>query len=77
MAHDVIPTSTGDTLPPFDPATFWTRFRHGTASVAGVRLHFVEGGDGAPILLLPAPELVCLALRHASACLRGATRRRS
>ena len=53
MAHDVIPTSTGDTLPPFDPATFWTRFRHGTAPVAGVRLHFVEGGDGAPILLLP------------------------
>lgn len=53
MAHEVIHTSAGDTLPPFDPVTFWTRFRHGTASVAGVRLHFVEGGEGAPILLLP------------------------
>ena len=53
MAHDVIHTSAGDTLPPFDPVSFWTRFRHGTASVAGVRLHFVEGGEGAPILLLP------------------------
>jgi pimeloyl-ACP methyl ester carboxylesterase len=53
MAHDLIHTSAADTLPPFDPLTFWTQFRHGTASVAGVRLHFVEGGDGAPILLLP------------------------
>jgi pimeloyl-ACP methyl ester carboxylesterase len=51
--HNVIRTSAKDTLPPFDPATFWSRFRHGTASVAGVRLHFVEGGEGAPILLLP------------------------
>lgn len=53
MDHNVIRTSAKDTLPPFDPATFWSLFRHGTASVAGVRLHFVEGGEGAPILLLP------------------------
>jgi hypothetical protein len=53
VAHDVLHTSAADTLPPFDPVSFWTRFRHATASVAGVRLHFVEGGDGAPILLLP------------------------
>ena len=53
MNHDVILTSAADTLPPFDPAAFWTQFHHDTASVAGVRLHYVEGGSGAPILLLP------------------------
>ena len=53
MVHDLIHTSAEDTAPPFDPVTFWAQFRHGTASVAGVRLHFVEGGEGAPILLLP------------------------
>ena len=38
---------------PFDPATFWTEFHHDTAVIKGVRLHFVEGGTGAPIVLLP------------------------
>ena len=28
-------------------------FRHGTVTVDGVHLHYVEGGEGAPILLLP------------------------
>ena len=51
--HDVIKTSAADTLPPFEPATFWTHFRHATATIKGVRLHFVEGGSGVPILLLP------------------------
>jgi hypothetical protein len=53
MNHDVIKTSAADTLPPFEPATFWTHFRHATATIKGVRLHFVEGGSGVPILLLP------------------------
>src|SRR3984893_42364 len=53
MTHDVVQTSAADTLPPFDPATFWAQFRHDTVAVKGVRLHFVEGGSGAPILLLP------------------------
>lgn len=41
----------------FDPASFWTTFHHGTVSVNGVRLHYVEGGSGAPLLLIPGwPE---------------------
>jgi pimeloyl-ACP methyl ester carboxylesterase len=51
--HQLIKTAEVDTAPPFDPATFWTRFSHGTATVGGVRLHYVEGGSGAPVLLLP------------------------
>jgi hypothetical protein len=53
MTHDIVQTSAADTLPPFDPATFWTQFHHDTVVIKGVRLHFVEGGSGAPILLLP------------------------
>jgi pimeloyl-ACP methyl ester carboxylesterase len=53
MNHDVIKTSAADTLPPFEPATLGSHFRHATATIKGVRLHFVEGGSGVPILLLP------------------------
>ncbi|WP_083444543.1 alpha/beta fold hydrolase [Herbaspirillum rhizosphaerae] len=37
----------------FSPATFWNDFHHGSIHVNGVRLHYVEGGSGAPILLIP------------------------
>ncbi len=40
-------------MPTFSPDTFWNDFRHGSAHVNGVRLHYVEGGSGAPILLIP------------------------
>jgi hypothetical protein len=53
MTHDIIQTSAADTMPPFDPPTFWAQFRHDAVAVKGVRLHFVEGGGGATILLLP------------------------
>ena len=75
MAHDIIHTSASDTLPPFDPGTFWTRFRHGTASVAGVRLHFVEGGEGAPILLLPGWPQSWYVWRYVMPLLASAGRR--
>jgi hypothetical protein len=75
VAHDVIHTSRGDTLPPFDPVSFWTRFRHGTASVAGVRLHFVEGGEGAPILLLPGWPQSWYVWRYVMPLLAAAGRR--
>lgn len=39
--------------PGFHPAVFWRQFHHGTATVGGVRLHYVEGGEGAPVLLIP------------------------
>ncbi len=36
---------------------FWETFHHGTIMVNGVRLHYVEGGSGAPLLLVPGwPE---------------------
>jgi len=52
-AFDLNQTSDRETVPAFDPTTFWTEFRHGTVTVNGVRLHFVEGGNGEPVLLLP------------------------
>ncbi|MEA2914539.1 MAG: hypothetical protein QOJ15_6620, partial [Bradyrhizobium sp.] len=39
MTHDIVQTSAADTLPPFDPATFWTQFHHDTVVIKGVRLH--------------------------------------
>jgi pimeloyl-ACP methyl ester carboxylesterase len=75
VAHDVIHTSADDTLPPFDPVSFWTRFRHGTALVAGVRLHFVEGGEGAPILLLPGWPQSWYVWRYVMPLLASAGRR--
>jgi hypothetical protein len=53
MTHDIVRTSAADALPPFNPGTFWPQFRHDTVTVKGVRLHFVEGGSGAPILPVP------------------------
>ncbi len=37
----------------YDPITFWQRFEHRHATIDGVRLHYVEGGNGAPVLLIP------------------------
>ena len=50
----VPPLSAG---PSFDAQSFWRQFRHGSAVVNGVRLHYVEGGNGPPVLLIPGwPE---------------------
>lgn len=40
-------------MPAFSPTAFWNDFHHGSVHVNGVRLHYVEGGKGAPILLIP------------------------
>ncbi len=74
MTHDVVQTSAADTLPPFVPTTFWTQFRRCTATVKGVRLHGVEGGDGAPILLLPGWPQSWYAWRYVMPLLVGAGR---
>ena len=75
MTHDIVQTSAADTLPPFDPATFWTQFHHDTVVIKGVRLHFVEGGSGMPILLLPGWPQSWYAWRYVMPLLAKAGRR--
>jgi pimeloyl-ACP methyl ester carboxylesterase len=75
MAHDIVQTSAADTLPPFDPATFWTQFRHDTVVIKDVRLHFVEGGGGTPIVLLPGWPQSWYAWRYVMPLLAKAVRR--
>ncbi len=75
MTHDIVQTSAADTLPPFDPATFWTEFHHDDVVIEGVRLHFVEGGSGAPILLLPGWPQSWYAWRYVMPLLAKAGRR--
>ena len=40
-------------MPDFDPIAFGKTFTHRKASVRGTELHYVEGGRGAPVLLVP------------------------
>jgi pimeloyl-ACP methyl ester carboxylesterase len=75
MTHDIVQTSVADTLPPFDPGTFWTQFHHGTVAINGVRLHFVEGGSGSPIVLLPGWPQSWYAWRYVMPLLAKAGRR--
>jgi pimeloyl-ACP methyl ester carboxylesterase len=75
MTHAIVQTSAADTLPPFDPATFWSEFHHDTVIIDGVRLHFVEGGSGAPILLLPGWPQSWYAWRYVMPLLAKAGRR--
>ena len=75
MTHAIVQTSAVDTLPPFDPATFWTQFHHDTVVIKGVRLHFVEGGSGTPILLLPGWPQSWYAWRYVMPLLAKAGRR--
>lgn len=71
----VVRTSDADTAPALDPPTFWARFHHGTATVNGVRLHYVEGGRGAPVLLVPGWPQSWYAWRHVMPGLAAAGRR--
>ena len=75
MTRDIVQTSAADTLPPFDPAAFWTQFHHDTVVIEGVRLHFVDGGSGAPILLLPGWPESWYAWRYVMPLLAKAGRR--
>ena len=59
----------------YDPSSFWTTFRHGTAVLAGLRLHYVEGGQGRPMLLIPGWPQSWYAWRHVMAKVAAAGRR--
>ena len=75
MNHAIIPTSEADTFYPFDPSSFWQSFKHLTATIQGVRLHYVEGGTGAPVLLLPGWPQSWYAWRFVMPLLMAAGRR--
>ncbi|MGN6651818.1 alpha/beta fold hydrolase [Trinickia sp.] len=75
MEHSVICTSAADTCPPFDSTEFWRVFHQDTVTVNGVRLHFVEGGRGAPVLLLPGWPQSWYAWRYVMPLLVEAGRR--
>jgi pimeloyl-ACP methyl ester carboxylesterase len=75
MTYDVVQTSDADTVSHFDPATFWSQFRHGSVAIKGVRLHFVEGGGGSPILLVPGWPQSWYAWRYVMPLLVAAGRR--
>ena len=75
MNDVIIRITAADTVRPIDPSLFWTQFRHGTANVAGVRLHYVEGGHGAPVLLLPGWPQSWYVWRYVMPLLAAAGRR--
>ena len=57
------------------PTASSTDFRHGTVAANGVRLHYVERGDGPPVLLLPGWPQSWYAWRHVMVRLAAAGRR--
>jgi pimeloyl-ACP methyl ester carboxylesterase len=63
------------TFPSVDWVRFWQGFRHGTATVDGVNLHYVEGGTGEPILLIPGWPQTWYAWRHVMLRLAAVGRR--
>lgn len=36
----------------FEPTTFFRTFRHATVQVNGIKLHYMIGGEGEPVVLL-------------------------
>lgn len=75
MKNNVITVPAETMLTPFDSERFWKQFRHGTASVNGIRLHYVEGGQGAPVLLIPGWPQSWYAWRKVMPMLADAGRR--
>lgn len=59
----------------FIRSQFWTVFHHGSCRVDGVNLHYVEGGQGKPVLLIPGWPQSWYAWRYVMAKLVEAGRR--
>jgi pimeloyl-ACP methyl ester carboxylesterase len=51
-------------MPNFDPAAFGKRFTHRTAAARDCKIHYVEGGSGATVLLVPGWPQSWYAWRH-------------
>jgi pimeloyl-ACP methyl ester carboxylesterase len=51
-------------VPDFDPVTFGQRFTRRTALARGIKIHYVEGGSGNPVLLVPGWPQSWYAWRH-------------
>jgi len=59
----------------FDPSTFWSHFHRRHARVGAVRLHYVEGGEGKPLVLIPGWPQSWYAWRYVMPALAAAGRR--
>jgi pimeloyl-ACP methyl ester carboxylesterase len=51
-------------VPTFDSAAFSRRFTHRTATARDIQIHYVEGGSGVPVLLVPGWPQSWYAWRH-------------
>jgi pimeloyl-ACP methyl ester carboxylesterase len=58
-------------LPAFDPIAFGKRFTHRTATAKDIPIHYVEGGSGDPVLLVPGWPQSWYAWRHVMPLLAG------
>ncbi|MCR0998176.1 alpha/beta fold hydrolase [Serratia rubidaea] len=59
----------------FTRTDFWARFHHGACTVRGVNLHYVAGGEGEPVLLIPGWPQSWYAWRYLMVQLAAAGRR--
>jgi len=59
----------------FDAISFWKSFRHCSAMVGGIRLHYVEGGSGPSVILIPGWPQSWYAWRYIMPLLIAAGRR--
>ncbi len=64
-----------DAIRPFDHGVFWQTFRHETLNVNGAHLHYVTGGGGEPVLLIPGWPQSWYAWRYVMPLLLAAHRR--
>jgi len=59
----------------FDADAFWQQFQHREAQVGSIRLHYVEGGQGRPLLLIPGWPQSWYTWRHVMPALAANGRR--
>jgi len=62
-------------MPAIEPVTFWQHAQHGYAQIGEFKLHYVEGGAGKPVLLVPGWPQSWYAWRHVMPALAATGRR--